>query len=41
MSCQFIRPFQLQACPRARVDNDLEDTLCMLDIGGSEMCQYK
>ena len=37
----YIRPFQLQARPRARVDNDLEDVLCVLDIGGNEMCQCK
>ena len=37
----YIRPFQLQACPWAKVDNDLEDALCVLDIGGNEMCQCK
>ena len=34
----YIRPFQLQARLLAKVDNDLEDILWVLGIGGNEMC---
>ena len=37
----YICLLLLQARPQAKVDNDLEDVLCMLDIGGNAMCQCK